>query len=543
MSTHVAALDPLTVDTFDKSKVTFDGYQSFDEYNFGKYRIGYKYDGTTNDKLVIKLCGVKVRKAFPPMKDKDGNVKTYPKVFVLFELDNDEQVRVIDEIHYRAAEFMYQNKEKHYPDNFQDYNSVADIKDELKREAVFRNSDDPRVIGLNFPLEGFCNGDNWSVKVNYMDRENPPSPDVKTSGDINSVLSQDSVCDLFIHAQFIKITSTGEYNLQLGVFQKINVMQYVTPGQGGSGNKKISGIDFDKFDTNTITLGDIIINSQSAKSLKPKTSYVNTKGENKLRSISLNITDGEVYLGRQENTDSKTGKVSYSWSMNVRFKDDEADVIDEIEQKCYDLIVDDHKKYKGTPKAKKSYRKGFDNKASFRTSLRDPTDKTPKRSMYLSVYCENPGDDVPDFCGNFYKPGPECEKYTNEEVVNDIANRRHTGVGMNIYIKHIWYCVGYDSLKWSLGNATVDVTDAGTTFKTGDDVSVYKDVTNVTPLNEDDDTQSHSAIGSSKSAFVDVGATKTETKPSNVNKDSDGSEAENDGSDQEDSSDAEDDED
>lgn len=535
MASTVTALDPLTPKTFDSSKVTFDSYQSYDEYNFGKYRVGYKYDSTTNDKLVIKLCDVKVRKAFQPMKDNDGNDKPYPKVFALFELANDEQVKVIDDIHQRMAEFMFEHREKHYPDSHADYETVEDIKDELKREAVFRNSDDHRVIGLNFPLEGFCNPDNWSVKVNYMDKENPPSPDVKTSGQIDSVLSKDSVCDIFIHAQFVKITSTGEYNLQLGVFQKIIVTKYATPGT--SGNKKMTGTDCDKFDVDGITLGDIIVNDKKAKSLKPKVKYTNGKGEEKLGSISLHIKDADIYMARNENTDAKTGKVSYSWTMNVRFKDDEADVIDAIENKCYELICKDHKKYKDTPKPKKSYRKGFDNKSSFRTSLRDGTEKSAKRNMYISVFCNNPGDDVPDFCGNFYKPGSECEKYSNEEVVSELANRRHTGVSMNIYVKHIWYCIGFDTLKWAMGNATVDITDAGTTFKTGEDVNVYKDVTDVTPADNDDDNKT--VLGGAKSAFTDVGSSSKDNEDVAAS-DDDANESEQDDSSQGSDSDAED---
>lgn len=527
-------LDPLTAATFDSKKLVIGNYSEFKEYNFGKYKIAYKYSASTNDKLVIKLSGVTIRKAFPPLANSDGSSKQYPKVFVLLELADDDQVKILEDIHQSMAEFMFENRDKHFPDP-SDYNSVEDVMDELKKEFVFRNSDNPRVIGVSFPLEGFTASDNISIKVVYKDTNNPPAPDVKTCGSIDNMLTPGSVCDIFLVPQSMKVTSTGQYNLQLGIYHQINVTTYAAPGQGGS-SKKIPGVDCDKIDLDTFTLGDIIKNDQGGKKLKPKMSYTTSKGEDKFRGVTLNITDGEVYLARNENKDDN-GNVTYAWSMNLRLEDDQADVIDAIEQKCYDLMSENYKKYKGSAKPK-SYKKGNDKKSRFRTALRDPTDKTSKRSIYLSVYCKEPGSAVPSFCDNFFKPGSEEETYTDEEVVNDIANQRHTGVSMTIYIKHIWYCVDYDSVKWSLGHATIDVTDTGANFNTGDTSDVFKDVTNANAADDDTDQPT---LGGASSAFNDVGTSNETTTKDDSDNDSDNDNADDNGkSEQDDSSDAED---
>lgn len=484
--------EPLNEKTFDLSNLVVGSESKNEEYKFSKFYIKYKYPDTTSDDAVICLKGVKVRKAFPPFKSKDGKVSTYPKVFVLFELANDEQLDLINSLLDYTDKSVFEKRSSFAP--LEDYETLEELVEEgalQKRDSIFRNPDDPRVIGVSFPLEGMCaDGDKQMVNIVYRDPVNKPNPDVITCGDIDVMLPRDSICDILFQPQCIKVNwQGGGYTLMTTIHKRINVTSYATPGQG-NGTKKITGVDLDKFDTDTIVLGKR--DPEEKRRIKPKMEYTTSKGEDKLRSISVNVKSADIYLSRRENT-NESGEKSYSWSMAVSLDDEQAKVIEAIETKLYDDFIENSAELMGVPKkkTKKRHPMGTNDKASFRVALRPPGEKSDKSTVWIAVFAKNQGADVPDFCGNFYKPGSSEELYTDEEVMDIIANRRHTNVDLNMYIKHIWFLAdgNVQTVKWSLGNATIDPTSVGGNFNVGEETSMFSDVT----------------MGGEGSAFTDVG--------------------------------------
>lgn len=492
--------DPLNVDTFDVSCLTTGKPQDFADYSFVKLPLLYDYPDTTNDNVVVMLQGIKVRKAFPPFKSKDGSVARYPKVFVLFELANEKQLDLINSILNYADEVVFKNRSN--LKGLTQFDTLEELREAEKqnREFVFRNEDDPMVIGISFPLEGFAASDDKQVvKIVYRDTENKPMPNVLQSGNIDEVLPRDSVCDVFFHPQTIKVAYQGAYNVIPSIYSQVNVMKYATPSQS-SVSQKINGVKCNDFDVDNIVLGKR--DPDEKRRIKPKLKYTNSKGEEKLRAISLNLTDADVFLSRRENTDNNTGEVTYSWTLAANIDAEQAEVVESIESKLYEDFIANSKELTGKKRTKKGHPMGSDKAACFKVSLREPNEKSDKHTLWLGVFVKNQGDEVPDFCNNFYKPGSKDETYTNEEVMKIINKQRHTGVDLNIYVKHIWYIQNGEAqtVKWALGNATIDPSNIGGDFNTGDTTSVYNDVvagtemggknsafTNVTANQGDDD--------------------------------------------------------
>lgn len=482
--------EPLTEATFDIKNMSVTKPYNNDEYKFTKYFLKYKYPDTTSDNVVVRLNGLKVRKAFPPFK-KNGETTKYPKVFVLFELANKGQLDMINQILEFSNKTLFENRTNNKSHAmFDTYEEFLEAE-KLSTDNIFRNEEEPMVIGVSFPLQGFAaEGDQQAVTISYVDKENPPVGNVTTCGDIDVMLPRGSICDVFYEPQSIKVEQRGgAYSLMTTVHKSIRVTSYSQPSVGG-GSGKINGVSCSDFDVETIVLGDR--DPEMKNRIKPKMTYTTSKGEEKQRSISLNLKNVDVYLSRKENIDNDTGETKYSWSMAVSLDEEQAGVIEAIETHLYNEFISDSKKILGKKKTNKSHPMGFDDVANFRISLRPPSEKSDKHTIWLSVFCKNQGDEVPDFCNNFYKPGDKDETFTNEEVMELIVNRRHTGVDLNMYVKHIWFMAnGNQSLKWALGNATVDPSSIGGDFNIVNEPSVFADVTSVD-------------MGGAGSAFTDV---------------------------------------
>lgn len=488
-------IDPLTEENFTTDNLSITDENKYTDYKFSKFFFRYKYDNTTSDSPVVKLSGLKVRKAFPPYKDpKTGTVGKYPKIFVLFELANEKQLDMIKSILDFTDKKAFEVRKK-IP-SLEDYETFEELlEDELNnRKSIFRNADEPMVIGLSFPVEGLAApNDKQAVKIVYRDPTNKPSPDVSTCGDVDVILPRDTVCEVFFQPQCMKVSwQGGAYTMMANVHKRINVTTYVTPGEGsGGGSKKINGVKTSDFDTESIVLG--VRDPEEKRRIKPKMKYTNSKDEEKLRSISVNVCGADIYMSRRENT-NENGEVSYSWSMAIGLNDEQAEAISSIEQKLHADFINNSAKLLGLAKNKtvKKHPYGYNDKACFRTSLYPPNDKSDKHTLWVSVFAKDPGSDVPDFCDNFFKPGSSEEVYTNEEVMNIINNQRHTGVDLNIYIKHIWFLNNdtVQTIKWCLGNATVDANNVGVNVNVGDETSMFSDVT--------------TKMGGEGSAFSDV---------------------------------------
>ncbi len=442
-------MQPLTIENFDSSNITLGKCANFPQYGFKKYNIGYKRAGTTEDTCFIRLCGLKVANIFEPAADAKA-----PKYSVSFVVEDEKQIQFLDSVQDHFRQMAVDHNEAWFGDATL---TAEDLEGEYK--PFCKKSDKNGKHYLTVKMSFNNPKDRDPITVHYYDTANA-SEEAKKSKNLVEKLPRGTTVDIFLQLTDVKINSTNKFDVQTGIYKRINVTSFSEGGEGGEGGPRgpSSGMPFESIDTSMIVMGDVVTGTlptgASTKCLRPKYKLAEAKGDKTTRNLSIQLDNVRVsFLAL---TDKTTGKVNFN---AVYVPSDEVhDKFKEIEDHLKADMIANHAKYVGGKTTAKVFEKKWN-------SFINNNEKYG-RNMWFTVYVKTQdkdgkklvnadGEQAYDFSGNFYKA--DKTPYTNEEVLNRIFTGKDLQCSVNVYLKHIWFSEKGYSPKFMLGNAVLDV--------------------------------------------------------------------------------------
>ena len=430
MATKKKGVTPLNSDTFDIKKVEIsDNGNEFADYGFTKFHFSDKYF------FMFKLVGARVIKVYPP-KPNDKN----PKHTVLFTISNKKQIELLQNIEKYAKDKAFEKKGIWFSDS-----SDIDTDD---IESQFKNFINPNnakpgeyVFSVSFPFNNNAVNDN--VKIHYKLKDKSTIPDeIAKSTDLVEKLSHDTEVDIYLQFLSVKVDNTNEFKLMTTIYKQINVTKYGV--SDGSSKKSIyPGRDPAEVANNTkdIQIGTLQTNDRQGKFIKPKISYTDTNGENKLGGINLQFNNIEGAFRKQID---KEGKTNFTFVYNITPEHKEN--LEAIGNHIRDEITKNKDKIISGKTNAKLIKTKFKNGISSHADYGD--------SVWFSVYAREQDDGTFTFGDNSFTK-PDETPYTNEQIENDIFGRKHT-VNLKVYLKHVWFAKFY-STKYAVSNVTLDL--------------------------------------------------------------------------------------
>lgn len=459
INTGAAKNKPIDPAEFDVSKLRFGTGQP-NKNGFTQYQIHYDREDTKDTKCIIKFSDVVVNSIMDPAMVKAK--KTAKGGPVAPTLDAKGQpvkpnyslsVKITDPVHLKCLEAIENLTKNHV---FKNKTSMLTKADKFKLEDIdntfkdmlYRDEKrDHPLFSVSFPF-----GDEREpVEIKYLDKTVPRT--VVESTNPEEKIGRDSVVDIFVYLKNLKIDSGNSINLRRSAFSIVKVKKFVSPSVGGAtSGKPMNGELIENLDIAKIDIGGIITNASSGKSIKPKIKYITGDGSEKTKYISIFLPGVPIKFRKTVNKDD--GKISFSAcyepsaehlekfkALDAYFKKAIFDKITKKEFKASDFGV---KAMSDTV---------WDGR--FRGAV---SDSNPQYApcLWFSIYAEadpvNP--DNFDFKGNFFNTNGTT--YSNEEVASKIIGERFT-CDLNIFLKHVWLGAKAYSLKYNVGNVTLDL--------------------------------------------------------------------------------------
>ncbi len=458
-NTGAAKNKPIEPADFDVAKLRF-GTKQPNKNGFDQYQIHYDREDNKDTKCIIKFSDVVVNSVMDPAMVKAKKAAKGGPVAPVLDAKGQPvkpnyslSVKITDPAHLKCLEAIETFTKNHI---FKNKASMLTKADKFKIEDIdntFKDMlyrDDKRdypLFSVSFPY-----GDEREpVEVKYLDKTVPRA--VVESTNPEEKIGRDSVVDIFVYLKNLKIDSGNSINIRRSAFSIVKVKQYVAPTAGGSvGGKPMNGELIENLDTSKIEIGGVEVNKSSGKSIKPKIKYTAGDGSEKTKYISIFLPAVPIKFRKTVNKDD--GKISFS--------------------ACYEPSAEHLEKFKALDAyfkkaifdkfAKKEFKASDFGVKTMTDVIWDGryrgavSDSNPQYapSLWFTIYSEadpvNP--DKFEFKGNFFNTNGT--PYTNEEVATKIIGERFT-CDLNIYLKHIWLGAKAYSLKYNVGNVTLDL--------------------------------------------------------------------------------------
>lgn len=450
---------PIDPAEFDVSKLRF-GTKQPNKNGFDQYQIHYDREDNKDTKCIIKFSDVvvnsimdpamvKAKKAakggpIPPVLDAKGQ-PVKPNYSLSVKITDPAHLKCLEAIETFTKNHVFKNKTsmltKAEKFNLEDIDNT--FKDMLYRDE----KRDYPLFSVSFPF-----GDEREpVEIKYLDKTVPRA--VVDSTNPEEKLGRDSVVDVFVYLKNLKIDSGNSINLRRSAFSIVKVKKFVAPSVGGaSSGKPMNGELIENLDTSKIDIGGIVTNASSGKSIKPKIKYIAGDGSEKTKYISIFLPGVPIKFRKTVNKDD--GKISFSACYEpsaehlAKFKDLDA----YFKKTIFDKIT--KKDFKASDFGVKAMTETvWDGR--FRGAVSDSNPQYAP-SLWFTIYAEadpvNP--DKFDFKGNFFNTNGTT--YSNEEIATKIIGERFT-CDLNIFLKHVWLGAKAYSLKYNVGNVTLDL--------------------------------------------------------------------------------------
>jgi hypothetical protein len=459
-STKNKPIDPAE---FDVSKLRFGTGQP-NKNGFTQYQIHYDRDDAKDTKCIIRFSDVVVNSIMDPamVKAKKAS-KGSPVVPVLDAKGQPTKpnyslsVKITDPSHLKCLEAIENFTKNHV---FKNKTSMLTKADKFKLEDIdntFKDMlyrDEKRdypLFSVSFPF----GDDREPVEIKYLDKTVHRT--VVESTNPEEKIGRDSVVDVFVYLKNLKIDSGNSINLRRSAFSIVKVKKFVAPSAGGSSSgKPMNGELIENLDTSKIDIGGIVTNASSGKSIKPKIKYVAADGTEKTKNISIFLPGVPIKFRKTVNKDD--GKISFSACYEpsaehlAKFKE-----LDGYFKKAiFDKIT--KKEFKASDFGVKAMSDTvWDGR--FRGAVSDNNPQYAP-SLWFTIFAKpdatNPDkfDFQGDYQGTFFNTNGT--KYSNEEIGSKIIGERFT-CDLNIYVKHVWLGAKAYSLKYNLGNVTLDL--------------------------------------------------------------------------------------
>lgn len=462
-NTAAAKNKPIDPTEFDVSKLRFGTGQP-NKNGFTQYQIHYDREDNKDTKCIIKFADVvvnsvmdpamvKAKKAakggpVPPVLDAKGQ-QVKPNYSLSVKITDPAHLKCLEAIETFTKAHIFKNKTSMLTkaEKFK----IEDIDNTFKDMLYRDEKRDHPLFSVSFPF----GDDREPVEIKYLDKTVPRT--VVESTNPEEKVGRDSVVDVFVYLKNLKIDSGNSINLRRSAFSIVKVKKFVAPSVGGaSSGKPMNGELIENLDTSKFEIGGIVSNASSGKSIKPKTKYVAGDGSEKTKYITIFLPGVPIKFRKTVNKDD--GKISFS--------------------ACYEPSAEHLEKFKAldgyfkTTIFDKITKKEF--KASdfgvkamsdtvwdgrFRGAVSDNNPQYAP-SLWFTIYAKpdpvNPDkfDFQGDYQGTFFNTNGT--KYTNEEIASKIIGERFT-CDLNIFIKHVWIGAKAYSLKYNLGNVTLDL--------------------------------------------------------------------------------------
>jgi hypothetical protein len=485
---------PIDPAEFDVSKLRFGTGQP-NKNGFTQYQIHYDREDNKDTKCIIKFSDVVVNSIMDPAMVKAKKAAKGGAVVPVLDAKGQPvkpnyslSVKITDPAHLKCLEAI-ENFTKGYI--FKNKVSMLTKAEKFKLEDIdntFKDMlyrDEKRehpLFSVSFPF-----GDEREpVEIKYLDKSVLRS--VVDSTNPEEKIGRDSVVDVFVYLKNLKIDSGNSINLRRSAFSIVKVKKFVAPSVGGATNgKPMNGELIENLETSKIEIGSIEVNKSNGKSIKPKIKYVAGDGSEKTKYISIFLPGVPIKFRKTVNKDD--GKISFSAcyepstehlekfkALDAYFKKSIFDKITKKEFKASDFGV---KAMSDTV---------WDGR--FRGAVSDNNPQYAP-SLWFTIYAEadpvNP--DKFDFKGNFFNTNGM--PYSNEEIASKIIGERFT-CDLNIFLKHVWLGAKAYSLKYNVGNTTLDLV--ANEYDLGEDTYFEGETAEV-----DDGTEPNSDEGSPSS--------------------------------------------
>lgn len=459
-NTGAAKNKPIEPADFDVAKLRFGTGQP-NKNGFTQYQIHYDREDNKDTKCIIKFSDVVVNSVMDPAMVKAKKAAKGGPVAQVLDAKGQPvkpnyslSVKITDPAHLKCLEAIETFTKNHV---FKNKASLLTKADKLTLEDIdntFKDMlyrDDKRdypLFSVSFPF-----GDEREpVEIKYLDKTVPRA--VVDSTNPEEKIGRDSVVDMFVYLKNLKIDTGNSINIRRSAFSIVKVKKFAAPSVGGaSSGKPMNGELIENLDTSKIEIGGIITNTSSGKSIKPKIKYVTGDGSEKTKYISIFLQGVPIKFRKTVNKDD--GKISFSacYEPSAEHLEKFKELDSYFKKTIFDKI------------AKKEFKAGdFGVNKNMTESIWDGrfrgavSDNNPQYapSLWFTVYSESDpvNPDKFDFKGNFFNTNGT--PYTNEEVASKIIGERFT-CDLNIYLKHIWLGAKAYSLKYNVGNVTLDL--------------------------------------------------------------------------------------
>ena len=458
-NTGAAKNKPIDPAEFDVSKLRFGTGQP-NKNGFTQYQIHYDREDNKDTKCIIKFADVVVNSVMDPAMVKAKKAAKGGPVAPVLDAKGQPvkpnyslSVRITEPAHLKCLEAIETFTKNHVFKNKaslltkSEKLNLVDIDNTFKDMLYRDEKRDHPLFSVSFPF-----GDEREpVEIKYLDKTVPRA--VVDSTNPEEKVGRDSVVDVFVYLKNLKIDTGNSINIRRSAFSIVKVKKFVAPSVGGaSGGKPMNGELIENVDTSKIEIGGIVTNASSGKSIKPKVKYVAGDGSEKTKYISIFLPGVPIKFRKTVNKDD--GKISFSAcyepstehlekfkALDAYFKKTILDKITKKEFKASDFGV------------KAMTDNTWDTR--FRGAVSDNNPQYAP-SLWFTIYSEadpvNP--DKFDFKGNFFNTNGT--QYSNEEIASQIIGERIT-CDLNIFLKHVWLGAKTYSLKYNVGNVTLDL--------------------------------------------------------------------------------------
>lgn len=447
---------PKTVDNFKIDNVTVNGQTNYDTNGFVKYWMKLKQsEAKNNNDVIVRLNNIPVCNLFPPKPD-----DKYPKYNLLLSLvknsgDDKKNIEFIQKIDEFAKNYVFDNKDTLLKNPTEldkedtDYLYTPILKDDKYDDNKFS-------INTNFVYNNSDSSDN--IKIVPSSTSIPM--DIIQSDKPKKMLTRDSLVDIYLKIESIKIDSNNSFKIMTKIFKVIRLNTYIPPKDSNSSGdtKKIwPGMNFNTIlsDKSKIILGKVQTNDNNGKFLKPQFEY-SYKDEIKTKTISIQLGDTtktgsdkfiECNFRKQVSTYNDTETINYYLVYNIskehetKFKELGDHFLSEMCKKSKDIVG--KKPGKLTDKLiANRYKNGLNISEEYGNSI------------WINVFSRrNPKEGELKFGENTFV-NSEHVPYTDEQIESELFGKKHK-CSVRIYVKHIW--IGNNiSLKYQVNNVIVD---------------------------------------------------------------------------------------
>lgn len=450
---------PIDPSEFDVSKISF-GVGQPNKNGFTQYQIHYNREDTKDTKCIIKFADVVVNSVMDPAMVKAKKAAKGGPVAQTLDAKGQPMkpnyslsVKITDPAHLKCLEAIETFTKNHVFKNKTSLLTKAeklnldDINNTFKDMLYRDDKRDYPLFSVSFPF-----GDEREpVEIKYLDKTVPRA--VVDSTNPEEKIGRDSVVDIFVYLKNLKIDTGNSINIRRSAFSIVKVKKYTAPSVGGASNgKPMNGELIENLDTSKIEIGGIVTNANSGKSIKPKIKYVAGDGSEKTKYISIFLPGVPIKFRKTVNKDDNKISFSACYEPSVEHLEKFKALDAYFKKSIFDKIT--KKDFKASDFGVKAM---TDNTwdTRFRGAVSDGNPQYAP-SLWFTIYSEadpvNP--DKFDFKGNFYNTNGT--QYTNEEIASKIIGERFT-CDLNIFLKHVWIGAKAYSLKYNVGNVTLDL--------------------------------------------------------------------------------------